>query len=79
MALSAKTYRLKEKLAKLNEEMAKFAAYEKQMLASPDQQISGSSAFRNRVALYEIGNAAQSSAGAAFLSAETICNGTAIL
>ena len=32
--------RLKEKLAKLEEEMAKLAAVEKQMLASPDQQIS---------------------------------------
>jgi Transposase DDE domain len=32
--------RLKEKLEKLKEEMGKLAAYEKQMLASPDQQIS---------------------------------------
>ena len=32
--------RLREKLSKLKEEMAKLAAYEKQMLASPDQQIS---------------------------------------
>jgi hypothetical protein len=38
-ALAAKTTHLKEKLAKL-EEMAKLAAYEKQMLAVPDQQIS---------------------------------------
>jgi transposase/macrodomain Ter protein organizer (MatP/YcbG family) len=39
-ALAVKTERLKEKLGKLEEGMAKLAAYEKQMLASPDQQIS---------------------------------------
>ena len=39
-ALAAKTAHLKEKLDKLEEEMAKLAANEKQMLASPDQQIS---------------------------------------
>ena len=39
-ALAVKTERLKEKLGKLEEEMAKLAAYEKQMLASPDRQIS---------------------------------------
>src|SRR6185503_17893299 len=39
-ALAVKTERLKEKLAKLREEMGKLAAYEKQMLASPDRQIS---------------------------------------
>jgi transposase len=39
-ALAVKATRLKEKLAKLKEEMGKLAAYEKQMLASPDQQIS---------------------------------------
>ena len=38
--LALKTERLKEKLVKLDEEMAKLAAMEKQMLASPDQQIS---------------------------------------
>ena len=38
--LALKTTRLKEKLDKLKEEMAKLAAYEKLMLASPDQQIS---------------------------------------
>jgi hypothetical protein len=39
-ALAAKTAHLQEKLGKLEEEMAKLAAYEKQMLAAPDQQIS---------------------------------------
>jgi transposase len=39
-ALAAKTAHLKEKLAKLDGEMKKLAAYEKLMLASPDQQIS---------------------------------------
>jgi transposase len=39
-ALAAKVIRLNEKLAKLKEEMGKLAVYEKQMLASPDQQIS---------------------------------------
>jgi transposase len=39
-AILLKTTRLREKLAKLKEEMGKLAAYEKQMLASPDQQIS---------------------------------------
>src|SRR5262249_52999559 len=39
-ALAVKAVRLKEKLNKLKEEMGKLAAYEKQMLASPDQQIS---------------------------------------
>jgi len=39
-ALAAKTAHLKEKLAKLESEMQRLAAMEKQMLASPDQQIS---------------------------------------
>ena len=39
-ALAAKTAHLKEKLVKLKGEMEKLAAYEKQMLASPDHQIS---------------------------------------
>jgi transposase len=39
-ALTAKVTRLTEKLTKLKEEMGKLAVYEKQMLASPDQQIS---------------------------------------
>ncbi|MET4035850.1 hypothetical protein ABIB94_007547 [Bradyrhizobium sp. JR7.2] len=39
-ALAAKVSRLKEKLTKLKDEMGKLAVYEKQMRASPDQQIS---------------------------------------
>src|SRR5690349_10318642 len=39
-ALAVKVIRLKEKLTKLKEQMGKLAGYEKQMLASPDQQIS---------------------------------------
>src|SRR5881275_1020809 len=39
-ALAAKVTRLNEKLTKLKEEIGKLAVYEKQMLASPDQQIS---------------------------------------
>jgi transposase len=39
-ALAAKVTRLTEKLTKLKEETGKLAVYEKQMLASPDQQIS---------------------------------------
>jgi transposase len=39
-ALAAKTAHLKDKLAKLASEMQRLEAYEKQMLASPDQQIS---------------------------------------
>src|SRR6202790_4969658 len=39
-ALAARTTRLKEKLAKLDEEVKRLKAIEKQMLASPDQQIS---------------------------------------
>src|SRR5213595_3571901 len=39
-ALAAKTAHLKEKLAKLESEMQRLAAIEKEMLASPDQQIS---------------------------------------
>ena len=39
-ALAAKVTRLREKLTKLKEEMGKLAVYERQMLASPDQQIS---------------------------------------
>jgi transposase len=39
-ALAAKTEHLKEKLAKLDGEMKRLEAYEKKMLASPDQQIS---------------------------------------
>ena len=39
-ALAGKVTRLKEKLTKLREEMGKLAVYEKQMRASPDQQIS---------------------------------------
>ena len=38
--LAPKTTRLKEKLAKLESEMQRLAAIEKQMLTSPDQQIS---------------------------------------
>src|SRR5229473_2062093 len=38
--LAAKVTRLTEKLTKLKEEMGKLAVYERQMLASPDQQIS---------------------------------------
>jgi transposase len=39
-ALAAKAEHLKEKLARLDTEMKRLAAYEKLMLASPDQQIS---------------------------------------
>jgi transposase len=39
-ALAAKVTRLHEKLAKVKEAMDKLAVYERQMLASPDQQIS---------------------------------------
>ena len=39
-ALAAKTAHLKEKLVKLTSEMQRLEAYENQMLASPDQQIS---------------------------------------
>ncbi|MET4316224.1 hypothetical protein ABIC01_009254 [Bradyrhizobium sp. RT4b] len=39
-ALAAKVSRPKEKLTKLKDEMGKLAVYEKQMRASPDQQIS---------------------------------------
>src|SRR3981189_2658967 len=38
--LAAKVTRLTEKLTKLKEQMGKLAVYEKQMLASPDKQIS---------------------------------------
>ena len=38
--LAAKTTRLKEKIAKLGEQMHRLAAIEAQMLASPDQQVS---------------------------------------
>ena len=39
-ALAAKTTRLKEKLAKLGEEMQRLEGLEARMLAAPDQQIS---------------------------------------
>ena len=39
-ALGVKVTRLKEKLTKLKEQVGKLSVYEKQMLASPDQQIS---------------------------------------
>src|SRR5689334_8278566 len=39
-ALAVRVTRLKEKLAKVKEAMGKLAVYEKQMLASPDQQVS---------------------------------------
>jgi hypothetical protein len=39
-ALAAKTAHLKEKLAKLASEVQRLKAIEKEMLASPDQQIS---------------------------------------
>jgi len=39
-ALPAKVTRLTDKLMKLKEQMGKLSVYEKQMLASPDQQIS---------------------------------------
>lgn len=40
MALAIKEQHLKEKLAKLKEEMGKLDAHEKRMLAAPDEQIS---------------------------------------
>ena len=40
MALAIRTEHLKQKLAKLKDEMRKLAAHEKRMLASPDAQIS---------------------------------------
>jgi len=40
MALVIKTEHLKQKLAKLKDEMKKLAAHEKRMLAAPDEQIS---------------------------------------
>ncbi|MBO1912372.1 IS5/IS1182 family transposase, partial [Microvirga sp. 3-52] len=39
-ALAARTTRLKEKIARLEQEMQRLAEVEAQMLASPDQQIS---------------------------------------
>ena len=39
-ALAAKVTRLKEKLAKVKEAMGKLVVHERQMLTSPDQQIS---------------------------------------
>jgi len=39
-ARGIKTIRLKEKLAKLQAEIGKLAAYEKQIPTSPDEQIS---------------------------------------
>jgi transposase len=39
-ALATKVTRLKEKLAKVKEAVSKLAAYEQQMLASPDHQVS---------------------------------------
>ena len=39
-ALAVKTERLPEKLSKLKEQIGKLDVYEKQMLASPDQQLS---------------------------------------
>ncbi|MEH2709868.1 IS1182 family transposase [Bradyrhizobium elkanii] len=39
-ALATKVTRLTEKLTKLKEQMGRLAVYEKQMLASPDQQVS---------------------------------------
>jgi Transposase DDE domain len=39
-AIATKTTRLKEKIAKLGEEMKRLAAIEAQMLAAPDQQVS---------------------------------------
>jgi transposase len=40
MALAIKEQHLKEKLARLEEEMAKLDAHERRMLASPDEQVS---------------------------------------
>src|SRR4029078_9422271 len=40
VALTIKTEHLKQKLAKLKDEMKKLAAHEKRRLASPDEQIS---------------------------------------
>jgi hypothetical protein len=40
LALAIKTEHLKQKLAKLKDEMKKLAAHEKRMLAAPDEQIS---------------------------------------
>jgi hypothetical protein len=50
--LVLKTTRLKEKLDKLKEEMGKLAAYEKQMLALPDGQISLADSDRRSMAWF---------------------------
>jgi transposase len=64
-ALAAKTAHLKEKLVKLDTEMAKLAALEKQMLASPDQQISLTDPSANRFAVCRAMRAPWRPAGAA--------------
>jgi hypothetical protein len=50
--LVLKTTRLKEKLDKLKEEMGKLAAYEKQVLALPDGQISLADSDRRSMAWF---------------------------
>ena len=50
-ALAVKTAHLKEKVAKIGEEMKKLEAIEKTMLASPDQQISLIDPSANRFAV----------------------------
>src|SRR5262249_27124644 len=50
-ALAAKTAHLKEKISRIGEEMKKLDAIEKQMLASPDKQISLTDPGANRFAV----------------------------
>jgi transposase len=72
-ALAAKTAHLKEKLVKLDEEMKKLAAIEKQMLASPDQQISLTDPGANRFAVCRAIAAPWRRAGAARAWLATTC------
>jgi transposase len=62
--LAARTTRLKEKLAKLEEEVKRLKAIEKEMLAAPDQQISFTDPdSRSQVAAREHGQASEDSTG----------------
>src|SRR6478672_8268652 len=58
-ALATKTAHLKEKLAKLESEMQRLAAMEKQMLASPDQQISLTDTESHLIVTHEVTNVAR--------------------
>jgi transposase len=77
-ALSSKTAHLKEKIARIGEELKKLDAIETQMLASPDRQISLTDPGANRFAVCRAMPGPWPRAGAALAWLATTCRSPSI-